>query len=212
MRALVFLIFFFTHPLVATELLHFDQPLVEVTPDIHQRSVTSEFPFSNTTDHSVTITSVTTSCGCTVADVETRAYEPGTTGKLSCSFFVGDRSGVQNKTITLALAESPERISLTLRVNLPPGPSIQPNLLMWDKNESIISRTATISLPKGSPFQILRAVSESPSITADLVVDNAGTITSLRVTPMDTSKPLVSAIRLETNLAAVFRVFVKIGK
>ncbi len=46
----------------------------------------AEFPFTNATDHAVTITDVVTGCDCLTAKLEKKRYKPGESGVLAVTF------------------------------------------------------------------------------------------------------------------------------
>lgn len=47
---------------------------------------TGRFPFTNVTDHNVTVTDVITGCKCLRVQLEKKVYKPGETGELAISF------------------------------------------------------------------------------------------------------------------------------
>jgi hypothetical protein len=63
--------------------------------------VACTFTFENTGKGVLVVTSVTTSCGCTVPKYETKPVSPGGKGTLEVIFDSYGRSGRQTKTITV---------------------------------------------------------------------------------------------------------------
>jgi hypothetical protein len=59
------------------------------------------FKFSNTGDADLVLTSVLTSCGCTVSKYDKKPIPPGGSGTINISYDSSDRSGRQTKTITV---------------------------------------------------------------------------------------------------------------
>jgi hypothetical protein len=59
------------------------------------------FSFENTGNGPLVISSVTTTCGCTVPKYETKPIEPGSTGMIEVVFNSSGYSGRQTKTITV---------------------------------------------------------------------------------------------------------------
>lgn len=59
------------------------------------------FNFKNTGDADLVLTSVQTSCGCTVPKFSRKPIPPGGSGSIEVSFDSRDRSGRQTKTITV---------------------------------------------------------------------------------------------------------------
>ena len=59
------------------------------------------FKFSNTGDADLVLTSVLTSCGCTVSKFSRKPIPPGGSGTIDITYNSSDRSGKQTKTITV---------------------------------------------------------------------------------------------------------------
>lgn len=60
-----------------------------------------KFHIKNTGKKDLIIRNITTSCGCTVAKLESRVIRPGQSGPMEVAFRTSGRSGRQHKTITL---------------------------------------------------------------------------------------------------------------
>jgi hypothetical protein len=63
------------------------------------RKTSNAFPFTNTGDYPVTIESTKPDCGCVVAALEKKRYEPGESGEIVARFNIGDR---REKTILVS--------------------------------------------------------------------------------------------------------------
>jgi hypothetical protein len=59
------------------------------------------FTFKNTGDADLVLTSVLTSCGCTVSKFSRKPIPPGGSGTIEITYDSSDRSGKQTKTITV---------------------------------------------------------------------------------------------------------------
>ncbi len=59
------------------------------------------FKFSNTGDADLVLTSVLTSCGCTVSKFSKKPIPPGGSGTIEITYDSTDRNGMQTKTITV---------------------------------------------------------------------------------------------------------------
>lgn len=59
------------------------------------------FKFSNTGDADLVLTSVQTSCGCTVSKYSKKPIPPGGSGTIEITYDSSDRHGKQTKTITV---------------------------------------------------------------------------------------------------------------
>jgi|WetSurMetagenome_2_1015567.scaffolds.fasta_scaffold30775_5 hypothetical protein len=63
--------------------------------------VSCVFKFTNTGDADLVLTSVFTSCGCTVSKYNRKPIPPGASGSIEISYDSSDRSGKQTKSITV---------------------------------------------------------------------------------------------------------------
>jgi hypothetical protein len=84
-----------------------------------QEDVRAVFEFKNTGKKTVTILGITTSCSCTVASPDSSRIPVGEKSRVWTVFTVGNRTGLQEKKITLATddPDAPE-VVLTLKVNI----------------------------------------------------------------------------------------------
>ncbi len=64
-----------------------------------QDEAVASFGFVNAGRTAATIESVTTSCGCTTADLGRTVYEPGERGVIRAAFRFGDRVGLHTKKV-----------------------------------------------------------------------------------------------------------------
>ncbi|MAX25087.1 MAG: hypothetical protein CMJ19_11350 [Phycisphaeraceae bacterium] len=173
-----------------------DQHRIEAKPDQSQAVV--EYRFANKGPKTVKITSIDTSCGCTVADLDKRIYEPGERGRIKVTFDFGDRSGWQQKTITVKTddPQTPVKV-LKLNVNIPRIAFLSPKKLRWDKDAQLrilkFSTKADLGIQvveisyDDNAFQIAQIPSENKSEHLWAVV------------PKSFDKSIESAIRIKTN-------------
>ncbi|OFX41443.1 MAG: hypothetical protein A2X08_02125 [Bacteroidetes bacterium GWA2_32_17] len=79
---------------------------------IQGEKVSHSFTFKNIGKSNLIISSVHASCGCTVPKYDTEPVLPGKTGKVEVVFDSSDRSGIQNKTVTVLSNTQPNTIKL----------------------------------------------------------------------------------------------------
>jgi hypothetical protein len=108
----------------------------ELHPKAADTEATATYAFANDSDHSVTITSIATSCGCTTAKLDQKTYAPGQSGEIEATFVIGDRTGEQRKTIVVETDDPTEStVLLRLSVRVPPLVEITPKHLRWQAGE-----------------------------------------------------------------------------
>lgn len=76
--------------------------------------VTKSFNFTNVGDIDLQISKVETTCGCTVPEYEEGPIAPGATSTITVTYDSTDKSGDQNKTITIYANTYPNKTVLRL--------------------------------------------------------------------------------------------------
>jgi len=90
------------------------------------------FPFKNTGKAAVTITDIRASCECTAAELAQRTYAPGEAGAIRVVFTVGERTGPQDRIITVSTDDAAEpAIQLRLLVDIPNLLSYSAKMVYW---------------------------------------------------------------------------------
>ena len=99
-----------------------DLPVISFDKEVHDfgkitqgEKVTFNFRFKNTGKSDLLITSVNTSCGCTVSDFPREPIKPGKGGAIRVTFDSEGRRGVQNKTITVVSNCQPDTKVLRIK-------------------------------------------------------------------------------------------------
>lgn len=79
------------------------------------------FEFENSGNEPLIISNVLTTCGCTVPEWPKEPIPPGATGKIDVVFNSTNKSGVQNKVITILSNAGEGRTKVTLYGNVVVG-------------------------------------------------------------------------------------------
>jgi len=158
---------------------------VEATAKGGQETFETVFPFKNTGPKPVIITAVQTSCGCTTASLTKKAYAPGESGELKAQIDLRERTGWQERTVTVTTDDGTPPTVLTLRVNIPQVIEIAPRMVVWSQDSKRDTREVTITA--GTDVAInLRDVVYSPQFTVEQITDVPGRRYRLRITPHST--------------------------
>lgn len=202
-RALVILIFsgWSIGALSGAETLQWEQRVIEKTAT-RQEIVKVAFRFRNTSGRLVTIESVTPSCDCTTAELKKNTFSPGEQGQIDVVFNVADRTGEQDKTITVTTAESPkEPIELLLKVKIPLLIEITPRLLTWEVGEAATEKSVDISLVAEPVIAVTGAKSKDPEMQIRLEAILPHQKYRLFVKPESTARPRRSTFVITTLTA-----------
>jgi hypothetical protein len=80
--------------------------------------LTYAFKFKNTGKSDLVITSVSSTCGCTVTDFPNVPIKPGEQGNIMITFNSSGKTGKQVKIITVATNAIPSETQLTIKANV----------------------------------------------------------------------------------------------
>jgi hypothetical protein len=154
-------------PLPAIAALEFERSLAEPPVAFGDASTDATFTFTNAGENPVAITGVRTSCGCTVAKVQERAYAPGETGEIRLHFDFGHRQGLQEKRAHVLTSDGANP-ALTLRVTIPEALRIEPRHLLWRAEEGLGPKTVTLTVHPEAALTLRGARVRGEAFTAEL--------------------------------------------
>ena len=94
----------------------------------------AKFKYENKTQKPIKITSVKSSCGCTVASLEKEEVAPGEKGEVTATFKIGGRTGMQQKSITVTTDDASQPVvNLLLKAMIAVPLEIQPSFVYWEQ-------------------------------------------------------------------------------
>ncbi len=105
--------------------LQWETKQVEQTASVLAESVVATFRFTNNGPESVTFKTIKPSCGCTTAAMEKMTYLPGESGAITAKFNIGDRQGLQSKTINVTIEGESAATVLTMKTKIPNKTELQ---------------------------------------------------------------------------------------
>lgn len=159
----------------------------------------SLFSFKNVGDSTVTITAITSNCGCTTAGLEKKIYEPGEVGEISAKFKIGGRQGLQIKTVQVITDDGSAPTVLTMKTTIPRLVEIAPAFVFWKKGEAPDMKTVTLSIGADDPIRILAAESENATVTVQLEEIEAGKKYRIDLFPNSTDETLTARVKVTTD-------------
>ncbi len=125
--------------------------------DFGDETVEAAYPFTNTSDSTVTIVESTASCGCTVPTLNKKAYEPGESGELNAIFTIGSRQGKQHKVITVVTETedgTKDTYELQLDIDIPIPVTFKPRVRFWKLDSEATTQDIEITFHEKSPMVI----------------------------------------------------------
>jgi hypothetical protein len=168
-----------------------------------QTEVKAAFAFKNTGDHPVTITGAQPSCGCTTAVLDKKTYAPGESGEIAVDFHPAERTGLQEKHITVTTDEPnqpPTR--LFFEINIRQYLTIEPRLVAWNVRDKPTEQLMVLSALPSYPIAEVTAQSE-PAGTSETRIEvvEQGRTYNLYVKPVSTAARQNTTVIIKAKLA-----------
>ena len=171
---------------------------------IGDTSATAKFPFKNAGDSPITILSTATSCGCTVATLAKKTFEPGEKGEIQVTFNIGSRTGGQVQTVTVRTDDKDSDAELKLAVTIPKLYTLTPTLLFWRMGEQLTAKESVLKIDANQGAKLLSVTSSDPRVLVKSETVRDGKEYKIIVTPGDKvgSEMVKSIITVQTDLPA----------
>jgi Protein of unknown function (DUF1573) len=182
--------------------LVFEKTEIDLNPDIGATKVDAIFKYENKGSTPVHIKAVRPSCGCTTAALAKNDVAPGEKGTITATFNIGDRTGVQVKTVTVETddAAAPQTV-LTFKANIAQLLEVQPTFVFWQANEPAQPKTIMAKTGKGMTVKKVEVTSSSADFTAKVEPGSAAGEFKILVQPKDTTKPLNATLTIKADSA-----------
>jgi hypothetical protein len=178
--------------------------VLERTAAPETRMLEFPFEFTNTGDHPVSIISAKPSCGCTTIQGGKAVYAPGEKGVITALMDLSGKLGDDEKTVAVTFSDAPQvPVLLTLRLRITPPAALSAAELVWAVGGAAEEKTVTVNLAgKGltvglSPL----TAAQKDLLEAGLTTDPETGAHTLKVRPLDTSRPRLLLLRLNATSA-----------
>lgn len=189
---LVLLLFFCANPLLAS--LKFEKIIQDTSISAGTTSYAFTFPFKNIGNNDIKILSVSTTCSCTVANLDKKIYAPNESGEISGTFNIGNRVGLQEKEISLQTDDiSQSQIKLFLKIKILNLVEFKPRLLYWKKDANPEAKNVEIKI-SDSKWKIESICCNEKNFTIKNVSENG--LCKVYIVPISTEKCLRDSIKL----------------
>ena len=180
--------------------LVFEKTELDLNPELGASKVDAVFKYENKGDTPVHIKAVKPSCGCTTAALAKNDVAPGEKGQITATFSIGDRSGIQVKTVTVETDDpkAPQTV-LTFKANIAQLLDLQPSFVFWQANEPAQPKTIIAKAAKGTTIKKVDVTASSTDFTAKVVPGSNGEF-KIEVQPKDTTKPLNATLTIKPDV------------
>lgn len=182
--------------------LKWEQNTIELHPAIGDKQAVARFKYENVGKSPVHFKSVKASCGCTATQTQKELVNPGEKGEITATFTIGDRTGLQVKTVTVQTDDpNPAQATtvLTLKTDIPQTLEISPTFVYWQSGEEPKPKKISIRAAKGFPATNITVKSNSPNFESKVEKANAPGEWTVEVTPKDTSHALGTSLVIQTD-------------
>ena len=181
--------------------LVFEKNELDLNPEMGASKVDAVFKYENKGDTAIHIKSVRPSCGCTTAALAKNDVAPGEKGEITATFNIGDRTGVQTKTVTVDTddAKVPQTV-LTFKATIAQLLDLQPTFVFWQANEPAQPKTIIAKVAKEVTVKKMDVVSSSGDFTAKVEPGKTAGEFKIQVQPKDTTKPLNATLTIKPDV------------
>jgi hypothetical protein len=126
--------------------LAWDSRVIELVTKPGDTTASGTFHFVNSGDATVTIIAVVPGCGCTSVEMTKRVYAPGEAGDIKAVLTIGDRTGLQDKTLQVITDDAPAApVVLNLRVTIPEPLTLSSRVLLWRTSETVSEKSVIVT-------------------------------------------------------------------
>ena len=135
----------------------------EARIDLHpsENEARADFTVTNTSDNTLRIARVKTSCGCTGSIIDRKIIQPGESTRITATFHKGKRRGLNHNKLQVFLENQKDPVAtLHMRVKIPTLVEAKPQIIYWNAQSPQSERVVEIRLDQ-------RYVSEISSIEYD---------------------------------------------
>lgn len=172
------------------------------------------FSFKNEGDSTLKILDIRSTCGCAVAALEKKVYEPREKGKIKVIFYSRGRKGKISKSIFITSNEKENRVTrLAIVGKVKKTWSCDPQNVDFGEisGDEILVDTVIISSITVDSIEIDSMITEPSTVTAK-VLYNKGKIVHLEITldPSDIKWRFIGVVRFYSNLDKARRFIIPV--
>src|SRR2546423_7373983 len=125
--------------------LKWDQTTIEVRTGPNDQMAVAHFKYQNPGTTPVRFKEVKPACGCTTVQTQQDEVPPGEKGEIIATLNIGDRTGVQEQTISVATENPlPATTLLTIKAVIPLPLNVEATFLVWQHADVPYATTITV--------------------------------------------------------------------
>jgi hypothetical protein len=190
---------------------------LEFHPTPSESQVVANYSFKNIGKRTITIKEVQTSCGCTTATLDKKIYAPGEKGKITATFEIATRSGLQEKSIYVATDDPHEpELVLSLKATIPKILDVSRVFVNWERGDELKPKTVEVKVLENFPVGDIKVTSSNPDIGTEVKHAADGKNFQVVITPKRSDSALSSSLEIIPDFPKdnpkVFHVYVRVDR
>ena len=197
-NAFLTIMFFVSRSPIYAELLFTEMRLDTVMP-VLAKEFSFSYDFKNVGNTPVRILEISTSCSCTKAEADKEIYQPNEKGKISGTFEIGDRTGLQSKKIFIETDDKTNpKIILNLNLTIPVLAEFRPKMLLWRKGGSLETKTLHVDTAREYGARIQKVSCDNENFKINFAPQKENTDScEVQITPLSLNEVLKAEVELE---------------
>jgi hypothetical protein len=179
--------------------LKWEQTQLELHPAVGDKQAIGHFKYQNTGNTPIHFKSIHPSCGCTTAQSQKDEVVPGSSGEITATFNIGDRTGTQVKTVTVETDDPAHATTiLTLKAVIPQMLEVQPALVYWQGGDAPKAKTVSVKAGKDFPVKEIKVTPVSTDFEVKVNKVGEGEF-KIEVQPRDTTRPMAATFAIQPD-------------
>ena len=182
--------------------LSWDKTELDLKPAVGAATAVGVFKYENKGDKPIHFNAVRPSCGCTTAALAKNDVAPGEKGEITATLNIGDRTGLQTKTITVE-TDDPKAPStvLTLKAMIAQVLELDPPFVVWETGETAKPKTILAKAGKDVAVKNIEVTSSSADFTTKVEPGAGAGEFKINVQPKETAKALNATLTIKPDAA-----------
>jgi hypothetical protein len=182
--------------------LKWEQTQIELHPAAGAKEAVGHFKYKNVGDQPVRIKSVKSSCGCTTAQTQKDQIAPGDSGEITATFKIGDRTGTQIKSVTVATDDPANANTVLILKSVISQPlEIKPAFVFWQMGDAPNAKTITVTTPKENPVAQIKVKPSNDNFRTNVTQVRQGQF-KIDIQPRETSREMFGTIMIQPENAS----------
>lgn len=184
--------------------LKWDETTVEVRTGPNDQMAVAHFKYQNTGAAPVRFKSVKPACGCTTVQSQPEQVLPGEKGEITARLNIGDRTGLQEKTVTVDTDDltTPTTV-LTIKAFIPQQLEVSPTFLFWQSGETAKPKIINVRVSKNWQFPVRGIKANASNWDFQTKVEKISNDEfKVEVQPRDTSRSASATVTIEPEDSA----------